>query len=155
MNGKAIVTLLVGVAVVYYAVVSKQDEHAPAPFAQQSSVTAGESESQPRPEATGSRNDQSADEQLAQDSTSQEVPARQFGGHTCTGDCSGHEAGYNWAEEHAIDDEDDCEKAGDTSNSPSFAEGCKAYVSGDSSTDDDDEKSRDQDSDQGSEDPEP
>ena len=41
---------------------------------------------------------------------------------------SGHEAGYNWAEEHDIDDEDDCDTAGETSNSPSFAEGCRAYV---------------------------
>jgi hypothetical protein len=154
MNGKAIVTLLVGVAVIYYAAVSKHDEQAPVPSAQQSSVTAGESESQLQPQATGSRDYQSANEQLRPDSISQEVPARQFGGHTCTGDCSGHEAGYNWAEEHAIDDEDDCEEAGDTSNSPSFAEGCKAYVNGDSSTDDD-EKSRAQDADQEGEDPEP
>ena len=41
---------------------------------------------------------------------------------------SGHQAGYDWAEEKGIDDEDDCEQAGDHSNSPSFAEGCKAYV---------------------------
>jgi hypothetical protein len=41
----------------------------------------------------------------------------------CTQDCSGHEAGYKWAEEHDIADEDDC-----TGNSESFIEGCKAYV---------------------------
>jgi len=41
---------------------------------------------------------------------------------------SGHQAGYEWAEEKGIDDEDACEEAGDHSNSPSFAEGCKAYV---------------------------
>jgi hypothetical protein len=41
---------------------------------------------------------------------------------------SGHEAGYKRAEEHDIDDEDDCDTAGETSNSPSFAEGCRAYV---------------------------
>jgi lipocalin len=41
----------------------------------------------------------------------------------CTEDCAGHEAGYKWAEEHEISDEDDC-----TGNSGSFIEGCKAYV---------------------------
>ena len=41
----------------------------------------------------------------------------------CTQDCSGHEAGYKWAEENDISDEDDC-----TGNSESFIEGCKAYV---------------------------
>jgi hypothetical protein len=46
-----------------------------------------------------------------------------FHGYDCTIDCSGHEAGYNCAEEHDITDEEDC--AGD---SESFVEGCKAYV---------------------------
>ena len=62
-----------------------------------------------------------------------------FAGNDCTGDCSGHEAGYNWAEEHSIDDEDACDTAGDRSNSPSFAEGCKAYVNWESSPTGDDE----------------
>ena len=26
----------------------------------------------------------------------------------CTDNCSGHEAGYKWAEQHSIDDEDYC-----------------------------------------------
>ncbi len=56
--------------------------------------------------------------------------AASFGGYVCTVDCSGHEAGYEWAEEHDINDEDDCDTAGDRSNSPSFAEGCKAFVNG-------------------------
>jgi hypothetical protein len=63
-----------------------------------------------------------------------------FAGDSCTSDCSGHEAGYNWAEEHGIDDESDCDTAGETSNSPSFAEGCRAYVrenEPDQQTDDD------------------
>lgn len=47
----------------------------------------------------------------------------QFHGYDCTVDCSGHEAGYKWAEEHGIDDEDDCR-----GNSQSFIEGCQAYV---------------------------
>lgn len=51
-------------------------------------------------------------------------PAEQtFSGYKCTVDCSGHAAGYQWAEEHDIDDEDDC-----GGNSQSFIEGCKAYV---------------------------
>jgi hypothetical protein len=40
----------------------------------------------------------------------------------------GHQAGYDWAEQHGIDDEDACDQAGEHSNSPSFADGCKAYV---------------------------
>lgn len=62
-----------------------------------------------------------------------------FAGYECTEDCSGHEAGYKWAEEHDIDNQDDCDSAGDTSNSPSFAEGCKAYVNGDSPDEEDDD----------------
>jgi hypothetical protein len=65
-----------------------------------------------------------------------------FDGYECTVDCSGHQAGYYWAEEHGISDGDDCDAAGEHSNSPSFAEGCHAYVDGgdtlasDDSTDD-------------------
>lgn len=46
-----------------------------------------------------------------------------FHDYDCTVDCSGHEAGYKWAEEHRIDDEDGCR-----GNSQSFIEGCQAYV---------------------------
>jgi len=41
----------------------------------------------------------------------------------CTSDCSGHEAGYEWASEHGIAHPDDC---GGKSNS--FIEGCQAYA---------------------------
>lgn len=41
----------------------------------------------------------------------------------CTDDCSGHDAGYEWAEEHDITDADDC-----TGNSQSFVEGCEERV---------------------------
>lgn len=44
-------------------------------------------------------------------------------GYECTVDCSGHEAGYEWAEENSIDDVDDCQ-----ANSNSFNEGCQEYV---------------------------
>jgi len=46
-----------------------------------------------------------------------------FGGYECTDDCSGHEAGYNWAEENGIEDEGGC-----GGNSNSFIEGCQSYV---------------------------
>jgi hypothetical protein len=45
------------------------------------------------------------------------------GDEDCTQDCSGHDAGYQWAEDRGIADEDDC-----TGNSESFIEGCRAYV---------------------------
>ena len=53
-------------------------------------------------------------------STAQE---RTFGGYECTEDCSGHKAGYEWAEEHNITDESDC-----GGNSQSFIEGCQTYT---------------------------
>ena len=46
-----------------------------------------------------------------------------YRGYACTDDCSGHDAGYQWAEEHGIDDPDDC-----SGNSESFIEGCRAYA---------------------------
>ena len=50
-------------------------------------------------------------------------PALSFHGYPCTEDCSGHEAGYNWAEENDITDEGDC-----SGKSESFIEGCQSYV---------------------------
>lgn len=46
-----------------------------------------------------------------------------FEGHGCTEDCSGHEAGYAWAEKRGIEDPDNC-----GGNSWSFEEGCRAYA---------------------------
>lgn len=46
-----------------------------------------------------------------------------FRGQGCTVNCSGHEAGYAWAEEKGITDPDDC-----GGNSWSFIEGCQAYA---------------------------
>jgi hypothetical protein len=61
-----------------------------------------------------------------------------FEGYPCTVDCSGHEAGYAWAEENAITDPDDC-----SGKSRSFVEGCRAYADehgdGEYSGDDEDE----------------
>lgn len=46
-----------------------------------------------------------------------------FFGYECTEDCSGHEAGYEWAAENNASDIYDC-----NGNSQSFNEGCEAYV---------------------------
>ena len=46
-----------------------------------------------------------------------------FMGYNCTDDCSGHEAGYEWAEENGITDPNEC-----GGNSWSFEEGCQAYA---------------------------
>lgn len=43
--------------------------------------------------------------------------------YPCTVDCSGHEAGYEWAEENGIDDANDC-----GGNSDSFIDGCQVYA---------------------------
>lgn len=45
------------------------------------------------------------------------------GGYGCTEDCSGHDAGYQWASEHGVTDESEC-----GGNSWSFEEGCAAYA---------------------------
>ena len=55
---------------------------------------------------------------------------RVFHGFPCTGDCSGHEAGYQWAQDHDINDPHECysgPKLSDPDNE-SFSEGCEAYV---------------------------
>ena len=54
-----------------------------------------------------------------------ELPAdelQQLGGDPCSGDCSGHDAGYDWAERKGIVDPNDC------GGSDSFVEGCMAYA---------------------------
>jgi hypothetical protein len=55
--------------------------------------------------------------------------ARTFSGYECTVDCSGHKAGYEWAEARAIVNESECERILRRSpNRISFYEGCLAYV---------------------------
>jgi hypothetical protein len=55
--------------------------------------------------------------------------AQTFGGYDCTDDCSGHKAGYEWAEAKGITDEEQCEDILITApNRTSFYEGCMAYV---------------------------
>lgn len=51
------------------------------------------------------------------------APAFMFHGDECTDDCSGHEAGYEWAERRDITDPDDC-----GGNSQSFVEGCRSWA---------------------------
>ena len=57
-----------------------------------------------------------------QTDTSSETP-NTFRGNTCIDDCSGHKAGYDWAEEQGITDPSDC-----GGNSNSFIEGCESYA---------------------------
>lgn len=52
-------------------------------------------------------------------------PAASFGNYSCTSDCSGHRAGYEWARNRGISDAYQC-----TGNSQSFIEGCRAFTEG-------------------------
>lgn len=45
------------------------------------------------------------------------------GSYVCTQDCSGHEAGFEWAQENDIADASGC-----GGNSQSFIEGCEAFA---------------------------
>jgi hypothetical protein len=67
--------------------------------------------------------------------------AQDFHGYPCTQDCSGHEAGYAWADRKGIDDADDC---GGKSNS--FIEGCRAYVEEQEASQDEERLSDDEES---------
>lgn len=51
------------------------------------------------------------------------LDAGEYGGDGCTVDCSGHDAGYEWAAENGVASEEDC-----GGNSWSFNEGCRAYA---------------------------
>ena len=50
---------------------------------------------------------------------------RLVAGLNCTVDCSGYDAGYEWAKQRDIDDDDYC-----PDGNKSFYEGCAAYVNG-------------------------
>lgn len=83
----------------------------------------GESES-----AEGDSDSPEAEEDgLSQEDPEEETTSSESGltfhGYLCRVDCSGHEAGYEWAEENGITDPDDC-----GGNSESFIEGCRAYA---------------------------
>lgn len=66
--------------------------------------------------ATEDRADEAAEEAVA--GTTYADQGRPYG---CTENCSGHDAGYEWAQENAVNDPDDC-----GGNSLSFEEGCRA-----------------------------
>lgn len=55
--------------------------------------------------------------------TAQTYQPLQFRGYACTQDCSGHQAGYDWAAAHGIDEPENC-----GGRSQSFIEGCRAYA---------------------------
>lgn len=62
-----------------------------------------------------------AEEQAREDlqgSTYQE----NFGSADCTSDCSGHNAGFEWAQKRGLSDRAEC-----SGNNNSFIEGCEAY----------------------------
>lgn len=68
--------------------------------------------------------------------------AETFDGYPCQGDCSGHQAGFDWADQNQITDDSSCSTPSDC-----FNEGCASYVEGNSGVtevdddgDDDDEE---------------
>jgi hypothetical protein len=65
--------------------------------------------------------------------------AATFDGNTCLGDCSGHQAGYDWAEQNDIDDESSC-----STPSASFNQGCESYVEENAASVSDDEEDEDE-----------
>ena len=66
------------------------------------------------------------DEDAAREDAASELSDQTFqdAGDTsrCTGDCSGHDAGWQWAQEHEVTDSSECAGSG------SFEDGCEAYV---------------------------
>ncbi len=66
------------------------------------------------------------DEDAARDQAAADINGQTFQdvGDTsrCTSDCSGHDAGFQWAQDNNVADTSDC------SGSGSFEDGCEAYV---------------------------
>lgn len=60
-------------------------------------------------------------DEVAEEAVSGTTYADQGRPYGCTDDCSGHDAGYEWAQENEVNDPDDC-----GGNSLSFQEGCRA-----------------------------
>ena len=118
MNGRGAIAMLIAVGLFFFVlirVLSGSPSTVPAIVSNESSsISTGDDKDSSSPEEQDARNDDQ-----------------------CTTDCSGHESGYKWAEEHRIHDEADCDHAEETSNSPSFGEGCRAYVRENSANDSD------------------
>jgi len=73
---------------------------------------------------SGSGSNYNSTSDYSEDISDEEEPAT-FNGYECTSDCSGHEAGYEWAEENGITQDD---VDGYSGNSSSFEEGMQSYV---------------------------
>lgn len=94
-------------------------------------------QSEPTPEQEDRASEQ-ADEQLA-DASYEDV------GDTsqCTEDCSGHDAGFEWARDHDVTDATEC-----SGDSQSFVEGCEAYTDAHQEATEEELESGDEDEDQ-------
>lgn len=81
------------------------------------------------PATTTVNSDDHPDENIEFEQTEEDVNINsdqlEFDGYPCTEDCSGHEAGYEWAEENGITQDDVDNYSG---NSNSFMEGMQSYV---------------------------
>jgi len=66
------------------------------------------------------------DEDVAREDAAADLRGQTFqdAGDTsrCTSDCSGHDAGFQWGQDHNVTDASDCSGGG------SFEDGCEAYV---------------------------
>ena len=82
------------------------------------SVDDGAREGAASPMMASSQSPDSARNELA--GTTYEGQGAAYG---CTEDCSGHDAGYEWAKDNEVTDPSDC-----GGNSASFNEGCEAYA---------------------------
>lgn len=69
--------------------------------------------------------DENVETDQAEENTNLDFDQPTFNGYLCTVDCGGHEAGYEWAEEHGITQDDVDNYSG---NSNSFMEGMQSYV---------------------------
>lgn len=65
-------------------------------------------------------------EKAMDEASSSDVPADQVempNFDNCSSDCSGHEAGFEWARDHDVTDASEC-----SGDSDSFVEGCEAFA---------------------------
>ena len=75
------------------------------------------------PESTTTSETTPETEEVAEEEPNSDAEPLTFNGYECTDDCSGHEAGYQWAE-----DNDVCDEEFDGGNSESFNEGVRSYA---------------------------
>lgn len=108
--------------------------------------TRGSDTSQPSEERDDSDGDRmstpSESDTDSEDTATEEIPdstGLTFRGYPCRVDCSGHEAGYEWAEEKGITDPDEC-----GGNSESFIEGCRAFAGDEGDATDESDSNQDE-----------